>query len=455
MKYTLPLLLLFLVGCTPRLLAPQVVVPERYLYGASFSQDSIDIDERWLRIFGDSTLNALVEHALEQNKELKIAISRIEQARFNLAVARSAYLPSLGAEISANGEYTSANQDIAQTYKITPTVSWEIPLFGSLRHATRKAKANILYEEWQWRGVQLSLEAEVATAYFTLLQYRQDLNIARRSSELRREMVSLIDSLFHYGFASGSNLEQAKSLLYTAEVDIPRYEYAISQTILSLSTLLGEEPAKLAPLCDSKLLPQLQEPQLYRTAVGVPSDLLLRRPDMLSAYCTLQAAAADVGIARMARLPSFSLTLFGGSDTDKVGNLFSGGAWVANALLAISQPIYNFGGLRRGELAAKEAYRQSVLSYEQTFIEALADVENALANITSSRQELDQYNSLVNSYYNIAQTSYALYINGLSNYLDVIDAERSLYTSQMERANLVAQQYINLINLYKALGGGN
>jgi multidrug efflux system outer membrane protein len=176
---------------------------------------------------------------------------------------------------------------------------------------------------------------------------------------------------------------------------------------------------------------------------------------MLSAYASLHSAASEVGIARAARLPSFTLTLFGGSNTDRVSKLFSAKSWVANAMMALTQPIYNFGGLRKQELAAKEAYKQSVLRYEQSFVEALADVEEALANITTSREELERYTSLVESYHSIAQTSYALYINGLSNYLDVIDAERSLYTSQMERANLIAQQYINLINLYKALGGGN
>ena len=452
-RFILPtLLLLVLVGCNPRLMAPRVVVPDRYYYGESFSQDTVRVEPYWWRVFGDTTLNTIVEYAVEQNKDLQIAISRIEQARYNLTVARSAYLPSVGAEVSANGAYSSATDNIAQTYKITPTVSWEIPLFGSLRHTSNKARAELMYEEWQLRGVQLSLEAEVATSYFTLLQYRQDLLIARRSSELRQEMVTLIDSLYRYGFATGVNLEQARSLLYTSEVDIPRYEFAIAQTILSLATLLGEEPAKLSRLAYSEKLPELRTPHFYDVAVGVPSDILMRRPDMMSAYYALQGAAADVGIARVARLPSFTLTLFGGTATDKVANLFSGGAWVANALLSLSQPIYNFGGLRRKELAAREAYRQSVLSYEQTFVKALVDVEEALANITTSRDELVRYEELVKSNRKVATITNALYMSGLSNYLDVIDAERSLYTSQMERANLVAQQYINLINLYKALG---
>lgn len=450
----IPFIVLLFASCNPRLAAPQVSVPSRYHYGVPFRNDSIRIEEEWWRIFGDTTLNALVEHAIAQNRSVAIALSRIEEARYNLSVARSAYLPDIGVEVSANGVYGSADDKIAQAYKIAPTISWEIPLFGSLHHTSRKAKANILYEEWQWRGTRLSLEAEVATTYFTLLQYRQDLNIARRSSQLRREMVSLIDSMFHYGFATGANLEQAKSLLYTAEVDIPRYEYAIAQTIISLSVLLDEEPSRLARLADSDKLPQLQNNQLYDIAIGVPSELILRRPDLMSAYYSLQATAADVGLARVARLPSFSLTLFGGTSTDKVSQLFSGKSWVANALLALTQPIYNFGGLRKRELAAKEAYRQSLLNYEQQFSKALAEVEDALVNITSSREELIRYGELVKSYRHIAITTNALYISGLSNYLDVIDAERSLYASQMEFENLVAQQYINYINLCKALGGG-
>ena len=453
-KFAVIPFLLLLISCNPRLTPPQVVAPRQYHYGSLFRNDSTTVQQEWWRIFGDTTLNALVTHAIVQNRDVMISLSRIEEARHNLVVARSAFLPDIGLDVSANGEYTSASDNIAQTYKINPTVSWELPLFGSLRHTSHKAKANILYTEWQYRGVQLSLEAEVATAYFTLLQYRQDLDIARRSAQLRREMVSLIDSMYHYGFATGANLEQAKSLLYTAEVDIPRYEYAISETILSLSTLLDEEPSRLMRLADSNKLPQLQSDLLYDIAIGVPSDLLLRRPDMMSAYYTLQASASDVGIARVARLPSFTLTLFGGSNTEKVSQLFSNKSWVANALLALSQPIYNFGGLRRAELAAKEVYRQSLLDYEQTFIDALADVENALANIISSRNELSRYEALVESYKFIAEATNALYISGLSNYLDVIDAERSLYSSQMELENLITQQYINYINLCKALGGG-
>lgn len=443
-----------LTGCNPRLAAPQLATHREYIFGSGFSNDTIQLNEEWWQMFGDTTLNRLVARAIAQNKNIEIAASRIEEARHNLVVTRSTYLPSISGTISAEGKYESASDNIAQSYKILPQASWEIPLFGSLRHATKGAKAAIDYEVWQYRGVRLALEAEVATTYFTLLQYRQDLRIAKRSSELRREMMTLIDSLYNYGFASGVNLEQARSLLYTAESDIPLYERAISQTLLSLATLTGDTPDMFINIGMEGSAAITNDYRPYDIAIGVPSDILHRRPDLMAAYYTMQQSAAGVGLARSARLPSITLTLFGGTATDKVSRLFSSKGWIADAMASIAQPIFNFGGLRRREAAAREAYKQSLLAYEQSYIEALNDVESALVAITTSREELMRYAGLVKSYRNIAIMTYSLYRNGLSGYLDVIDAERSLYSSQMQFENLVAQQYINYINLCKALGGG-
>ena len=448
------LLVLATMSCNPQLSAPQLVSYDEYIFGRGFSTDSIDLGNDWWQMFGDTTLNRVMERAIAQNKNIEIAASRIEEARHNLVVTRSQYLPSISGGISTEGTYESATDNIAQAYKILPQASWEIPLFGSLNHATKGAKATIQYEIWQYRGVRLALEAEVATAYFTLLQYRQDLAIAQRSSELRREMVALTDSLYRYGYASGVNLEQAQSLLYTAEADIPLYQKAIAQTLLSLATLMGDSPESLTKIGIANGQATTNDYRPYDISIGVPSDILHRRPDVMSAYYTLQQSAAEVGLARSARLPSITIALNGGTATEKVSSLFSSKGWMASALASLTQPIYNFGGLRRRELAAREVYKQSLLAYEQSYIEALNDVESALVAISTSREELLRYAGLVKSYRNIAIKTYALYRNGLSGYLDVIDAERSLYSSQMQFENLVAQQYINYINLCKALGGG-
>ena len=448
------LVVVLLCGCNPRLSSPMLTEQKEYIFGKSFRCDSVTVADEWWRMFGDTTLNRLVARAIARNRSIEIAFSRIEEARDNLAVTRATYSPALTGDISAEGKYEKSTDQITQTYKILPTISWELPLFGSLRHASRSAKAQIEYEVWQYRGVRLSLEAEVATTYFTLLQYRQDLNIAKRSSELRRDMVSLVDSLYYYGYASGVHLEQAKSLLYTAEADIPLYEKAIAQTLLSLATLTGDTPEEFMSLDIEGSSAIMNDYRPYEIGIGIPSDILHRRPDVMSAYYTMQEQGAAVGIARSARLPSISLSRFGGVIADNISTLFTSTAWVADALASLSQPIYNFGGLRRRELAAREAYKQSLLAYEQSYIEALSDVESALVAVTSSRDELLRYAELVKSYRNIAMMTYSLYRNGLSDYLDVIDAERSLYSSQMQFENLVAQQYINYINLCKALGGG-
>ena len=448
------LLVALLGSCNLHLAAPRLSSQKEYLFGYDFSGDSTRLDSRWWQIFGDTTLNRLVERAIAQNKNVEIAASRIEEARHNLIVTRSTYWPTISGAISAEGKYESATDNIAQTYLITPQASWELPLFGSLQQATKGAKAAVEYAVWQYRGVQLALEAEVATAYFTLLQYRQDLAIAKRSSELRRDMVTLVDSLHYYGFASGVNLEQAQSLLYTSEADIPLYEKAIAQTILSLALLTGDTPEELLEVGvkDNSITTNDYRP--YDIAIGVPSDLLHNRPDVMATYYTLQQSAANIGLARAARFPSITISLSGGTGSAKISKLFSTKGWVADALASLAQPIYNFGGLRRRELAAREAYKQNLLAYEQSYIEALNDVESALVAITTTREELLRYAELVKSYRNISIQTYALYRNGMSDYLDVIDAERSLYSSQMQFENLVAQQYINYITLCKALGGG-
>ena len=448
-------LIALLCGCNPRLSSPQIVEQKEYIFGKGFSCDSIKLNDEWWQMFDDTTLNHLVTRALARNKSIESALSRIAEARYNLGVVRSTYLPTLSGELYAEGRYNNASDRIVQSYKVVPMLSWELSLFGALRHATQQAKAEIEYEVWQYYGTRLSLEAEVATTYFTLLQYQRELAIAKRSSELRRDMLSLVDSLHRYGFASGVHLEQAKSLLYTAEADIPLYEKAIAQSMLSLATLTNDTPEtfyEMGIVDNSAVV--INDYRPYDISIGAPSDIIMRRPDLMSAYYTLQERGAAVGIARSARLPSISLSLLGGVLSADIASLFTSKAFVADGIATLTQPLFNFGGLRRSEMVAREQYHQAILAYEQCYIEALSDVESALATISTSHEELLRYAGLVKSYRNISVLTYSLYRNGLSDYLDVIDAERSLYSSQMQFEALVAQQYINYINLCKALGGG-
>ncbi len=243
MKTKIIIAALLLAACTPKFYPPQVSTPENYIYGAGFASDTTGISERWWELFGDTTLNALVERALVNNRDLEAAVARVEEARANLKSTRAQYLPQIGIGASAEGEYTPQTK-IVQSYAVEPTLSWELSLFGALRNAKRAAKAEIASTEWALAGVRLSLAAEVATTYFTLLEYERDLSIARQTLRLRRESAALIDSMFRYGMSDGVALEQARSLVYTAEADIPQYGRAVEQTWLSMGILLGETPSR-------------------------------------------------------------------------------------------------------------------------------------------------------------------------------------------------------------------
>ena len=450
-QLTIAAAVLTLAACTPKFYPPQIATPESYVYGAGFSSDTTGVGERWWELFGDTTLDALVEQALANNRDVAVAAARVQQARANLKTVRAQYLPQIGAEATAEGEYTPETE-IVQSYAVEPTLSWELSLFGALRNAKRAAKAEIAASEWALAGVRLSLAAEVATTYFTLLEYERDLSIARQTLRLRRESAALIDSMFRYGMSDGVALEQARSLVYTAEADIPQYERAVKQTRLSLDILLGETPQ--AADSTGAGLRLLVDRHPADIPVGLPSELLKRRPDIMEARYDMLQAAAEAGVARGARFPSIALTAKGGIASNSIKGLTAANPWAWDALGSLTQPLFAFGKLRRSELAAMERYTQAAKTYEQTVLTAFADVEKALVAIATYRGQAERYCELVVSNDRIATMTQALYRSGLSDYLDVIDAQRSLYQSQMGLVNLVAQQYINYVNLCKALGGG-
>lgn len=449
MKQIVIIFALLLIACSPKLQQPGVVAPKQYLYGGMV--DTTSISKKWWEVFADTTLNSLISIALQSNYDLQSAASKIEEARANMRTVRSKFLPSFdlgrSASISGNG-----SGSVTDEYILEPYASWEIPLFGSLKATTEGAKANVQYAIWQYRGVELSLAAEVATTYFTLLQYQRNLNTARESSRLRKRTAVLVDSLYVHGMATRLNREQAYSLLYTSDADIPLYERAIAQTKLSLNLLLGKAPEPIDYIIDDNILST--KDVNIEIPVGLPSDLLYRRPDIMSDYSALTAAAADAKLARIERFPTLTLTGDGGVVSGDITKLFAKGSWVWNAMLSLTQPIYRFGALRSGEKAAVERYNQAVIAYRKDFLAALSEVEKALVAISTYRVQLERYRALVNANSDINRLTKELYLNGLSAYLDVIDAERTLYNSQMEYSNLIASQYINYINLCKALGGG-
>ncbi|MFI3305065.1 MAG: efflux transporter outer membrane subunit [Rikenellaceae bacterium] len=437
---------LAIFACSPRLTQSDDTPPSTWIFGEGSTTDSLHLPLRWWESFGDTTLNRLVTIGLNKNRDLTAAAAKLTAAQQNIRYVRSEYLPSLYLSVEAEGEYTNSTKTV-QTYAIEPTVSWEIPLFGQLRHTSRRARAEALSSAWSVRAMRLSIAAEIATSYFTLIEAQQNLAIARRSCVLRGEESQLIDSMYHYGLSDGIAREQARSLLYTAQSDVATYERAVQQTQMSLSLLLGENPTTILAEEFEQRIPQ-------PIPIGLPSELLERRPDIVESYNTMEAAAAAVGLARSARYPSISLTADGGVASSAIKDLTSGKPWVWSATATLVQPIFNFGRLRSAERVAQAEYAEAVAEYEQTILTAFSEVEQALSAISTYATQREAMVKLVAANEKIAHTTSALYDNGMNDYLNVIDAERELYSSQMELLSVVANQYISHITLYKALGGG-
>lgn len=445
------MVLLPLVACTPSLQRPTLTIPAQYINGGVFSQDTLAISREWWRIFGDDYLNTLEEQALANNNDIEVAISRVEQARLQLSTTRAEFLPSFAIGLSVDGKYDNVDK-YTINYNIGPSLSWEFGMAGRLKHSLGAARAAILESEWVYRGAVLALTAEVATTYFTLLQYERNLEIARQTFALRSESAALVDSMFRYGMSSGVDLAQAQSLVYTAAADISQYERALAQTRLSLNTLLGEPPiAKDESGIGLNLLSDFLPVDI---PIGLPSDLLHRRPDVMEAFYTLVGSGEKVGIARAERFPSVAMTITGGIASDKLKGLVTGMPFVWGATRTLTQPLFAFGKLKRNEEIAHKAYRQSIATYRQTVLAALADVEQALVSIETCNVQTERYAELVSANSRVARMTRALYDGGISDSFDLLDAERSLYDSQQQLIDLVAQQYINYVTLFKALGGG-
>lgn len=459
------------VGCS--VTPPEVVTlitPDEYIFAQS-GDTVVVVGVEWWEIFGDTTLNRLMVEAIENNKDLASAASNVILAREQLASVRASLAPGLDLGVTAEATYTPSadgKKRIEQTYSLLPKVSWEASIFGGIKAASDAAREQLLSTQWGYRAARLALEAQVATTYFQWLQYARSLEITERSYALRMEAQRMTDSLYYYGFASGVDLQQARSLTATAAADIPSYRRAMVQTNLILNTLLGGEP-ELLPMpshsreCEHSLSAQLDglycghltaSPLPAYVPSGLPSLLLERRPDVMEAFHKVEAAAAKTRVARAARFPSIALTGEGGVLSSTIKGLTSKNPAYWTASLSILQPLIHFGELRAEERQAVEVWRQALLAYQQTILTAFSDVESALVAIESYNAQAAENLALLTANSQLQQMTAALYQDGLASSLNYIDAERNLYSAQLSYISLLSEQLCAYVDLYKALGGG-
>jgi multidrug efflux system outer membrane protein len=410
-------------------------------------------DEKWWDVFQDQELQNLIRTALKNNYDLRIAATRVLQARAQLGITRADQLPSLG----VGGNITSIrNPTIGPipSYELTngqltANAAWNLDFWGKYRRATEAARAKLLANEWAQKAVMATLVADLASSYFQLRQLDLELEISRRTLSSRQDSLDLTKTLEQHGINSLLDVRQSEQLVYTAAAEVPDLERQIAQQENAISILLGKNPDDVP-----RGLKLTDEPHSPEVPVGLPSALLERRPDVREAEANLIAANAQIGVARAAYFPQISLTATAGYESSALTNLFSGPAGIWNMVGSFTQPIFEGGRLKSNVQLAEAQRDQLLLTYQQTIQGAFRDVSNALVAYRKYREFRIQQEHLVNSAQDAAHLSETRFKAGTADYLEVLTNETNSFSAELNLAQAQGNELTALVQLYQALGGG-
>lgn len=408
-------------------------------------------DLKWWELFEDPLLYSLVKTALENNRDLKIAVSRIEQARATVGFTQADQYPRIDVDagvVKGNFSGGSRSKDTNSTAYLAAPLNWEIDFWGKFKRSTEAAQAELLASEYGLRTVQLTLVSDVVSNYYQLLDFHRRLNISKNTLWSRTKSLRIIQQRFDKGIISELDVNQSEIQKEIAAAAIPLYERTISKTENSLSILLGRLPRAIKTR--KYLSGKVQPPEI---PVGLPSDILERRPDVVRAKYILKAQTENIGVAEALRFPAISLTASLGVASTELGSMnIDGGVWsVGGRLLG---PLFDFNKNKRRVEIQEQKTQQSLYQYENTVLTAFREVEDALVEITTYRKELAAVSRQQKAAKNANRLSKERYDKGVSSYLEVLDTERTLFSSELQQSEL-QQRYVNAyVNLYKSLGGG-
>ncbi|VVM36131.1 Outer membrane protein OprM [Pseudomonas fluorescens] len=455
----LPLLIcLSLTGCMlgPDYQRPATDAPDAYRYA---DQEANNLSNTlWWEQFKDPVLNDLIRSALAENKDIKIAAARVEEFQGRYGVVRSQMFPQIGA--GAQGSRSRAPRDngpvpldssvdpIYKNYQATLNVSWELDVWGRLRRLNESARADLLSSEEGRRTVILSLVSSVASSYIALRNLDRQLEIARTTAKARGDSYDIFKLRFGAGTISEMELAQNLSEFQRTQASVAQFESQVAQQENNLAVLLGRNPG---PIIRGRDLTQLTLPSV---PAGLPSDLLERRPDLRQAELNLISANAQIGAAKALYFPTISLTGLLGSVSNQLSNLFTGPSATWSYGLAASMPIFTAGGIA-GQVQQAEAFQQqTLLVYQQSIQSAFRDVENALVAASKSREQLASQASQVEALRTYTRFARLRYDNGYTSYIEVLDAERSLFDAELNYTQTRGSVFTAMIDVYKATGGG-
>ena len=418
--------------------------------------------ERWWSLYSDPVLDRLIDEALAHNQDLALAAARVDEARAFARIADAEMIPSIDATAQRDRSRASARGGVPMppgvplernNYRAQVNISYELDLWGRLRSASKAAQSDLLATQAAQETVRLTLATEVARAYYTLIALDSQVEATRRSLALRSDGLELQRVRHKAGLTNDFNLRQLEAEVAAARAQLPALEGNRTAQELGLAVLLGRSPRAIMEGSVARN-PDSGQPALAVVPEGLPSDLLLRRPDVVVAEQQLIAANARIASARALLFPRIALSGFYGSESASLADLFTGPARIWALGFGLAQPIFQ-GGRLFGEIEAVEAReKQAVAQYQKTLQEAFREVRQALTIQVRARESFEAETERVAALSDALALARIRYQNGLLSLLEVIDQERNLLQAQLNRADALRVQRAAVADLVKALGGG-
>ena len=424
---------------------PAIELPEKFRFNDPEARDLANT--RWWEQFEDPALNELIESALANNLDVRIAAARVEEFYGALGATRAGLFPQLGADVVVGRDHGPSTGTVDR-FQADVFAAWEIDVFGRLRNLTDAARSDLLASEEGRRFAVLSLISAVAGGYITLRTLDSQLDIARRTLISREDSLRIFEARHRRGAISEIELSQAQSEYATALATIPRLEQQQAQAENALTVVLGRNPG---PIPRARTIEELVLPTV---PAGVPSEVLERRPDLRQAELNLIAANTRIGAAKALYFPSISLTGLFGSASDAIDTLFSGPAEIWSYAGTVTAPIFSAGGIAGQVRVAEARQQQALFAYRRAIQVAFQEIDDALIAGQKSREELTAQAQRLDALRTYARLAHLRHDNGYSSYLEVLDAERGLFSAELDYTRVKSDTYFSLIDLYKAMGGG-
>jgi len=459
-------LLLATAGCAvgPTYKRPLVEVPTNFRAepaSSSTPEAATTLgDEQWVEIFEDATLQRLDQEALQNNLDLRIAAQRVLEAQAQVGITRSQQLPSVngGASYSAlqipsslagkNSDGSTANS-FFNGGGLSASAAWNLDFWGSYRRQTEAARAELLATKWAQRATRSALVEGVALAYFEMRSLDAQLEITQSTIKARKESLQLTLALEQHGAASLADVRQAEELLHVAQANLPELRLQIAGQENMLSVLLGHNPGTI-----ERGLSVEKQPHPEQIPVGIPSQLLERRPDIQQAEAKLIAGNARIGVAKAQFFPNISLTSLGGSVSSQLNSVFDAKNSYWYASTSLTQPIFSGGRIRNNYRLSVAQQQEMILAYRNTILNALKDVSNSLVAYQETRGRRVELAAQVDSAADAVRLARLRYSGGNTSYLEVLTTDTDLYSAQLLLAQAQQQEAFSVVQLYVALGGG-